>query len=104
MANLMSLSFAERAQKVVFCRRCLPQGVHLRTIDYRGTAGIRRRETMRRAGRRYWLSLEQLGITHLALQYLDGFRRSAAVNWVWRNRPVRRPELLLLDGAAQRAG
>lgn len=97
-SELMSLPFAQRAEKVVYLPQSLPAGVHLHVLEsiivaQRASGGrsnaASEAEVMR--------LLEQLGIAHLAMSYLDQLSGGQKQLVGLAQSLIRRPELLLLD-------
>ncbi|MFS2224505.1 ABC transporter ATP-binding protein [Pantoea sp. B65] len=96
--ELMSQPFARRADKVVYLPQSLPAGVHLHVLESIIVA-------QRASGGRSSVSsenevmalLEQLGIAHLALSYLDQLSGGQKQLVGLAQSLIRRPALLLLD-------
>lgn len=96
--ELMALPFARRAEKVVYLPQSLPAGVHLHVLESIIVA-------QRASGGRNSLAcekevmelLEQLGIAHLAMSYLDQLSGGQKQLVGLAQSLIRRPELLLLD-------
>lgn len=96
--ELMSLPFARRAERVVYLPQSLPAGVHLHVLEsiivaQRASGG---RSTAASESEVMAL-LEQLGIAHLALSYLDQLSGGQKQLVGLAQSLIRRPELLLLD-------
>lgn len=96
--ELISQPFARRAEKVVYLPQSLPAGVHLHVLEsiivaQRASGG---RSTVTREDEVMTL-LEQLGIAHLALSYLDQLSGGQKQLVGLAQSLIRRPELLLLD-------
>ena len=67
--NLLSLPFARRAEKVVFLPQSLPQGVHLQVLE---SVVVAQRASGAGQNQAQAIALlEELGIAHLAMNYLD---------------------------------
>ncbi|WP_058913804.1 ABC transporter ATP-binding protein [Entomohabitans teleogrylli] len=96
--DLMTLPFRQRAEKVVYLPQSLPQGVHLHVLEsivvaQRASGGRHSAE-----GQAQVMSLlEQLGISHLALNYLDQLSGGQKQLVGLAQSLIRRPSLLLLD-------
>ncbi len=96
--ELMSLPFARRAEQVVYLPQSLPAGVHLHVLESIIVA-------QRASGRHSKVApeedvmtlLEQLGIAHLALRYLDQLSGGQKQLVGLAQSLIRRPALLLLD-------
>ncbi|RWR02678.1 iron ABC transporter ATP-binding protein [[Pantoea] beijingensis] len=96
--ELMAQPFTRRADKVVYLPQSLPAGVHLHVLESIIVA-------QRASGGRSSVSsesevmalLEQLGISHLALSYLDQLSGGQKQLVGLAQSLIRRPELLLLD-------
>lgn len=96
--DLMRLPFAQRASQVVYLPQSLPAGVHLHVLEsiivaQRASGGVHSQggeeEVMH--------LLEQLGISHLALSYLDQLSGGQKQLVGLAQSLVRQPSLLLLD-------
>ncbi|PLR31712.1 iron ABC transporter ATP-binding protein [Chimaeribacter coloradensis] len=97
--DLMQMPFARRAEQVVYLPQSLPAGVHLHVLESiivaqrasggRGQTSTSEREVM--------ALLEQLGIAHLALSYLDQLSGGQKQLVGLAQSLIRRPSLLLLD-------
>ncbi len=96
--NLMQLPFAKRAEKVVYLPQSLPAGVHLHVLEsiivaQRASGGISNLENQHEVMQ----LLEQLGINHLALSYLDQLSGGQKQLVGLAQSLIRHPSLLLLD-------
>ncbi|QWT41646.1 ABC transporter ATP-binding protein [Dickeya dadantii] len=96
--NVMQLPFAKRAEKVVYLPQSLPAGVHLHVLESIIVA-------QRASGRLHHSSnedevltlLRQLGISHLAMSYLDQLSGGQKQLVGLAQSLIRQPSLLLLD-------
>jgi iron complex transport system ATP-binding protein len=96
--DLMQQPFAERAKNVVYLPQSLPAGVHLHVLESIVVA-------QRASGGRYsekseaevMTLLDQLGISHLALSYLDQLSGGQKQLVGLAQSLIRQPSLLLLD-------
>ena len=96
--ELMSLPFSRRAERVVYLPQTLPAGVHLQVLEsiivaQRASGGRSNAESEAEV----MALLEQLGIAHLALSYLDQLSGGQKQLVGLAQSLIRRPELLLLD-------
>ncbi|WP_395490567.1 ABC transporter ATP-binding protein [Cedecea davisae] len=96
--DLMALPFAKRAEKVVYLPQSLPQGVHLHVLEsiivaQRASGGRHSAESEEQVMQ----LLKQLGISHLALSYLDQLSGGQKQLVGLAQSLIRRPSLLLLD-------
>lgn len=96
--NLVEKSLAERADKVAFLPQFLPVGARLRVLESiivaQRALGIRYSSVDKTA---IITVLQQLGIAHLALHYLDQLSGGQKQLVGLAQLLIRRPELLLLD-------
>ncbi|MBJ3815760.1 ABC transporter ATP-binding protein [Shimwellia pseudoproteus] len=96
--NLMALPFRARAREVVFLPQSLPQGVHLHVLESvivaRRASGEHDADHARQQAMQI---LEQLGIGHLALTFLDQLSGGQKQLVGLAQSLVRQPGLLLLD-------
>ena len=96
--ELMSQPFARRAEKVVYLPQSLPAGVHLHVLESIIVAQRASGGRSSAASEAEVMSvLEQLGIAHLALSYLDQLSGGQKQLVGLAQSLIRRPELLLLD-------
>ncbi|UVO07290.1 ABC transporter ATP-binding protein [Pectobacterium polonicum] len=96
--NLMTLPFAQRAEKVVYLPQSLPAGVHLHVLEsiivaQRASGGMHNAEKQDEVMN----LLRQLGIEHLALSYLDQLSGGQKQLVGLAQSLIRQPSLLLLD-------
>ncbi|MBD8163538.1 ABC transporter ATP-binding protein [Erwinia persicina] len=96
--DLMALPFARRAARVVYLPQSLPAGVHLHVLEsiivaQRASGG----RSNASSEAEVMALLEQLGIAHLALSYLDQLSGGQKQLVGLAQSLIRRPELLLLD-------
>jgi len=96
--ELMSQPFARRAQRVVYLPQRLPAGVHLPLLEsiivaQRASGGLHSASSEAEIMH----LLEQLGIAHLAMRYLDQLSGGQKQLVGLAQSLIRRPELLLLD-------
>ncbi|MCQ4106228.1 ABC transporter ATP-binding protein [Erwinia persicina] len=96
--DLMALPFARRASRVVYLPQSLPAGVHLHVLE---SIIVAQRASGGRSNASSEVEvmalLEQLGIAHLALSYLDQLSGGQKQLVGLAQSLIRRPELLLLD-------
>lgn len=96
--ELMALPFARRAERVVYLPQSLPAGVHLHVLEsiivaQRASGG----RSNAASEAEVMALLEQLGIAHLALSYLDQLSGGQKQLVGLAQSLIRRPDLLLLD-------
>jgi len=95
--DLMKLPFSARAKKVVYLPQTLPAGVHLHVFE---SIMVAQRASGEKADSNHddiHLLLQQLGISHLALSYLDQLSGGQKQLVGLAQSLIRHPELLLLD-------
>ncbi len=93
--DLMSLSFAQRADRVVYLPQSLPAGVHLHVLE---SIIVAQRASGNRGSESDVMALlKRLGIEHLALSYLDQLSGGQKQLVGLAQSLIRRPSLLLLD-------
>lgn len=96
--DILGLPFARRADKVVYLPQSLPAGVHLQVVE---SIIVAQRASGGRAHRgdqsEVLALLEQLGIAHLALSYLDQLSGGQKQLVGLAQSLIRHPSLLLLD-------
>lgn len=93
--NLLMLPFARRAEKVVFLPQSLPQGVHLQVLE--SVIVAQRASGGDQKPAQAVSLLEELGIAHLAMNYLDQLSGGQKQLVGLAQSLIRRPGLLLLD-------
>lgn len=96
--DLMQVPFAERAKHVVYLPQTLPAGVHLHVLEsivvaQRASGGMH----SERGEEEVMELLTQLGISHLALSYLDQLSGGQKQLVGLAQSLIRQPSLLLLD-------
>jgi len=96
--DLMTLPSVKRAQKVVYLPQSLPQGVHLHALE---SVIVARRASGVEAGgnveNEAYDILQTLGISHLAMSYLDQLSGGQKQLIGLAQSLIRKPDLLLLD-------
>lgn len=93
--NLLTLPFARRADNVVFMPQSLPQGVHLQVLE---SVIVAQRASGGEPDQTQAIGLLQaLGISHLAMNYLDQLSGGQKQLVGLAQSLIRRPSLLLLD-------
>lgn len=96
--NLMKMPFKDRAKKVVYLPQSLPAGVHLHVLESIVVAQRASGEFVNDGNADEVMPLlEQLGISHLALSYLDQLSGGQKQLVGLAQSLVRHPSLLLLD-------
>ncbi|CDH05769.1 putative ferric enterobactin transport protein (ABC superfamily, atp_bind) [Xenorhabdus bovienii str. oregonense] len=96
--DLMQMNFAQRAQGVVYLPQSLPEGVHLHVLEsvivaQRASGGV----SSKQCENEVMELLRQLGIEHLALNYLDQLSGGQKQLVGLAQSLIRQPTLLLLD-------
>ncbi|ECC6918453.1 ABC transporter ATP-binding protein [Salmonella enterica] len=96
--SLMDLHFSQRAEKVIYLPQTLPVGVHLHVLEsiivsQRASGGVYRDNKQVEV----MALLRQLGIAHLALNYLDQLSGGQKQLVGLAQSLIRTPSLLLLD-------
>ncbi|MCU6273385.1 ABC transporter ATP-binding protein [Morganella morganii] len=96
--DLTRMNFAERAKQVVYLPQTLPAGVHLHVLEsvivaQRASGGVSDRDSEQEV----MSLLSQLGIEHLALNYLDQLSGGQKQLVGLAQSLIRQPTLLLLD-------
>lgn len=96
--NLLTQPFSRRAEQVVYLPQTLPAGVHLHVLEsiivaQRASGGRHSAESEEQVMQ----LLKQLGISHLALSYLDQLSGGQKQLVGLAQSLIRRPSLLLLD-------
>ncbi|OIX99099.1 ABC transporter ATP-binding protein [Pantoea sp. Ae16] len=96
--DLMAQPFTQRAKRVVYLPQTLPAGVHLHVLEsiivaQRASGGLHSADSEAEI----MALLEQLGIAHLAMRYLDQLSGGQKQLVGLAQSLIRRPELLLLD-------
>ncbi|MDJ0040851.1 ABC transporter ATP-binding protein [Pantoea allii] len=96
--DLMTQPFARRARQVVYLPQSLPAGVHLHVLEsiivaQRASSGLHSAASEADVME----LLEQLGIAHLAMRYLDQLSGGQKQLVGLAQSLIRRPALLLLD-------
>lgn len=96
--DLMSLPSVMRAKKVVYLPQSLPQGVHLHALE---SVIVARRASDSASGhdvqKEAWEILNKLGVSHLAMSYLDQLSGGQKQLIGLAQSLIRQPDLLLLD-------
>ncbi|MBM7356001.1 ABC transporter ATP-binding protein [Lelliottia amnigena] len=96
--DLMTLPPAKRAQKVMYLPQSLPAGVHLHALESvivarRASGG----DTHGNAEQEAYDILHKLGVSHLAMSYLDQLSGGQKQLIGLAQSLIRQPDLLLLD-------
>lgn len=97
-ADLLSLPFSRRAELVVYMPQALPTGIHLSVLE--SIIVARRVSSFHGSSSpddEIMELLEQLGISHLAMRYLDELSGGQKQLVGLAQSLIRRPSLLLLD-------
>lgn len=93
-SDLMQMSFAHHAEKVVYLPQSLPAGVNLHVLESILAA---HRASGNRSKADIMALLEHMGIAHLALNYLDRLSGGQKQLVGLAQSLIRQPSLLLLD-------